>query len=122
MLRVGGMPAGFAEALATKYGILRLQAQAQANALDSASNLDRVKADLLPGQTRADIGRTEAETANLNLTGRTILPESRARVGLVTGQTRNFGAQADNTDEQTVGLRQMNRKFFRFGMNGLFGN
>jgi hypothetical protein len=114
-----GMPPGFAEALAMKYGIMKMQADAQSNALNSAANLDTVKAGLLPKQTNADIGETQARTANIAETTKTIAPESKARVGLLGAQTSNYDANTGYTTEQTVGLKQLNKKRpFGLGLGG----
>lgn len=114
-----GMPPGFAQALALKYGILQQQANAQSKSLDAAANLDTVKAGLLPGQTAADIGETQARTANISETTKTIAPESTARVGLMGAQTKNYDANTGLTTVQTEGQKQLIKKRpFGLGMGG----
>lgn len=114
-----GMPAGFAQALALKYGIMQQQANAQSKSLEAAANLDNTKANLLPGQAAADIAETGARTANINETTKTVAPESVARIGLMGAQTRNFDADAGYTTEQTTGLKQINKKRpFGLGLGG----
>lgn len=105
-----GMPPGFAQALALKYGIMQMQANAQAKSLDAAANLDNTKADLLPGQARADIAETQARTQGIGLTNQTILPESQARVGLIGAQTKNTDASTGLVNEQTTAAKQLNKK------------
>jgi hypothetical protein len=114
-----GMPEGFAQALALKYGIMQMQAQAQAKSLEAAANLDNTKADLLPKTTHADIAETNARTQGIGLTNQTILPESKARVGLLGSQTALIGSQAKGSDLDNVGKEQIVKKRpFGLGLGG----
>jgi hypothetical protein len=114
-----GMPPGFAEALALKYGIMKQQADAQSKSLAAAANLDNVKADLLPKQTAGDLAEQAARTQGIGLTNQTILPESNARVGLLGAQTKNVGANTDLTNTQTEAQKQLIKKRpFGLGLGG----
>lgn len=114
-----GMPPGFAEALAMKYGIMQMQAQAQAKSLASAANLDDVRAGLLPKQADADIAETQARTQGIGLTNQTILPESKARVGLIGVQTDLTKQQGLSAAQDVVSKTQMNKKRpFGLGLGG----
>jgi hypothetical protein len=137
-----GMPPGFAAALAEKYAIMRIQAEAQkrsadagatldvaradalpiqtraqAGALDAAAGLDNVRAKLLPDQTAADIAVARANARNIEETTRYVGPLARANVGLLGSQGMNFRASARNTDAESDGIEQLNKRFgFRFGL------
>jgi len=114
-----GMPYGFAELLQKKYAIMAQQADAQTTSANAGANLDNVKARLMPGQVEAEIGRTKAETTNLGLTGRTIVPLATAQIGLMGSQAKNYDAQSDLTGAETVLKKQLGRKLpFGLGFGG----
>lgn len=114
-----GMPYGFAEALAMKYGIMKQQADAQSASLNAAATLDTTKAKLLPGQVAADIGETQARTGNINETTKTVAPLAKSTIGLQGAQAGYYGAQTAQTTEQTVALKQNNKKRpFGLGLGG----
>lgn len=115
-----GMPAGFQALLDRKYAILQQQADTAKVGVDAAANLDRTRAQVLPDQAAADVAESRARTTNLGLTGQTILPLATANLGLIGAQTTNLGAETDNTQERTVGLRQLNRRrpISSFGLSG----
>jgi hypothetical protein len=56
-----GMPPGMADLLAKKYAIMQQQADAGMITANAASNLDNVRAGLLPGEVRANIAKTQAD-------------------------------------------------------------
>lgn len=105
-----GMPPGFQALLDRKYAILQQQADTARVGVDAAANLDRVRANLMPAESQANTAESAARTTNLGLTGRTIIPLANANLGLIGAQTAATGAEAENTTERTVGLRQLNRR------------
>lgn len=111
----GGAPSDIGYWLGRKYAIMgqgadadTARAAAAVTSANASSNLDNVRASLLPQDSAAQNALLAAQT---NLTGnqaQTVLPESAARVrqlnaqtGLVGAQTGLTGAQARQTDAST---------------------
>jgi hypothetical protein len=118
-----GMPYGFAEALAAKYGIMRMQADAQANALNAAANKDNVSARLMPGQTEAEIGETKARTAGLLEQNKTIVPLAISSIGLQGSQSKLYDSQAGVADQDIVRQKQLNKQRpYGLGLGGSSDN
>lgn len=114
-----GMPAGFAEALAMKYGIMKMQADAQSNALNSSANLDSVKAGLLPRQTAADIGETQARTAGQLETNKFIGPLANSAIDLQKAQGSYYGAEAGSVGQDVITKKNINKqRGFGLGAGG----
>lgn len=115
-----GMPAGFADALAEKYALMRMTATAQADSLGAAAGLDRVKTKLLPDQTAAEIGKVKAETGLIGENARMVRPLGMAQIGLQRSQAGNYDASSSLTNAQTDKERRMQRILSTSGLPGLF--
>jgi hypothetical protein len=114
-----GMPAGFAEALAMKYGIMQQQANTQAVATRAAANLDNTRASLLPSQSEADIAEARARAGNINETTKTVMPLALSTIGLQGTQSRLNTSQAGSVDEDIRSKKQLNTKRpFGLGLGG----
>ena len=112
-----GMPYGFADLLAKKYAILQQGADTQQLGTVAAAGLDNVRAKLLPGQTAADIAKTNAETANIGETTKFIAPLARSGIALQGAQGGLYKSQAAASDEETVGNKITNKET-AFGILG----
>lgn len=117
-----GMPSGFAELIAKKYAIMQQQADTQSELGSAAAGLDRTKTQLMPGQVEADIAQTRANTGLIGENAALVRPLGMSQIGLQASQAGNFNASAGLTRSQTKSEDQRNAKFFRFGMNSLFGS
>lgn len=86
--------------LGRKYSILQQQADATtqnastaATTGAAAANLDRTRANLMPGESAASIARMGAETNLTNQQASVVVPESRARVRNMDADTSYTGTQ-----------------------------
>ena len=66
----GMPPPGFNELIAQKYAIMQQHANAESSEASANANLTNVKAGLLPTESAADVAKTRAETAGLDITNR----------------------------------------------------
>lgn len=106
-----GMPAaGFDALIAKKYALMQQQNDTQAIGTIAAAGLDNVRTKLLPGQTAADIAKTQAETGQIGATTKTIPLLANSTIKLQGLQGGYYGAQTRNTDETTTGLKIDNRE------------
>lgn len=104
-----GMPTGFAQALATKYALLRQQANAQTKTANADANLTDVKAGLMPAESAATVGLTNAQARNTDETTKFIGPLAHANIF-------NTMEQGGLFHQQAVGEGQLNKV-----SKGLFG-
>lgn len=110
--------------LGRKYALLQQQADATTKNADTASMtgaaqaaVDRTRANLMPGESAATIGRMGAETNLANQQASVVVPESRARV-------RNLDAETSYTGTQNKALTRTSLTPMRdlFGGNSAFGD
>lgn len=115
-----GMPGGFQALLDRKYAIMQQQADTARIGVDAAARLDNARATLLPGESEANIAESRARTTNLGLTGQTIVPLANSTIGLQSAQARGLDADTDLTRENTVTVRNANRRrpLSSFGLTG----
>lgn len=106
-----GISFDFAAALNRKYNILQQQADASTKQADAqmlgtqaAANLDRVKANLLPGESKADIAKTIAETGLTRERTKYLGPETEAQIAKLKADT-GYTTTLDKV-EQRMGLRE----------------
>lgn len=110
--------------LGRKYSILQQQADATtqnastaATTGAAAANLDRTRANLMPGESAASIARMGAETNLANQQASVVVPESRARVRNMDADTSYTGTQ--NRVLTRTSLTPMSQLF---GTSSVFGN
>jgi hypothetical protein len=104
--------------LQQKYAILQQQADAATRTANASANLDQARANVVPGESAANIAQTRANTdligqqakyfgptalANIDLT--------RANVGLAKANTAESTARVGYTNQQTTGLSLLNRLY-----------
>lgn len=104
-----GMPAGFQDALNTKYALLAQDSAARANAANAEANINNTRAGLLPAESAANIGLTGAQaglaranTANVNENTQYVAPLARASIF-------NTTAQGQVARQTAIGEYQLNR-------------
>lgn len=104
--------------LGRKYAILQQQADATTKNADTAqmtgaaqANLDRTRANLLPGESAASIAKMGAETGLIGEQAKIVAPESKARI-------RNMDASTEYTGTQNTVLRRQSLT----PMSQLFGS
>lgn len=105
-----GMPSGFSDLIAKKYAIMQQSTDQQGVAINAAANLDNVRAELMPTESAANVANTRAQTTNLGLTGRTILPLMRSQIGLQGAQVRGINADIGLTRANTTSVEQLTRR------------
>lgn len=108
-----GMPSGFAELLRRKYDIMQQGVDVQKQNADTSrvgteaqARLDNVRAGLLPKESAAQIGLTDAQaglakanTANVNETTKYVGPLANASIFETRSRGRLYGAQATGEDQ-----------------------
>lgn len=116
--------------LGRKYDILQQQADTQRMGMRADANLANVRAGLLPIESKANVGLTEAQTgftdANAGLAtsraratdeeAKYIGPIAKANIGESQARGRLYGSQATGEDQ----LNQFNRFRFR-GLGDNYG-
>lgn len=70
-----------------------IQATAQAGALGAEAGLNKVRAQLAPGESAAQIGLQGSQTNLNNQSASVIVPESKARIGQIGAETDLLGTQ-----------------------------
>jgi hypothetical protein len=121
-----GMPPGFEELLQRKYNIMQQQADSGLMAARAASNLDTVKAGLMPAESRAQIekmladrGLINAQAATVAETTKYVGPLARADIGYKSSASGLNRANSANIGQETESKKQINSFFDIGGMNGL---
>jgi len=116
------MPRGFAELIRRKYDIMQQAQDTTRMGTEAAANLDRVRAGLLPGESRANIGKLLADTGLTNVQAREFAPTAaaqrglwgtqgavnKAEVGRIGADTLRIGADTRRIGVDTQGMMQLN--------------
>lgn len=115
-----GISFDFATALNRKYNILQQQADAstkQADAqmigVEAAAQLDRTKANLLPGETKANIAKTIADAGLTREQTKFLGPETEARIANLKANTGLTTTQDKIAAREGLTERNINPKFLR---------
>lgn len=113
---------GFGDMLAQKYNIMQQQANTQELGTTAEANLTNTRAGLLPGQTAAEIGLTQAQTKNVGAQAGEVAANAASARGLQSAEAAQgyagaahteagiplLGAQTQLTGAQTLGEAQLN--------------
>lgn len=101
----GMPPPGFMDLIAKKYSMEQQRTDAAVGEQKAQANLDQTRADLLPSESAATTGETQARTRGLDITNR-FLPATLGATAFDTA-TRGLSnlSSSSYTDQQTKGLR-----------------
>lgn len=89
-----GMPLGFQQALDRKYALIAQDTAARANAANADANLTTVRAGLLPSESKANVGLTQAQTRSVDENTKFVKPLAEASIFNTKAQGTLFGQQA----------------------------
>lgn len=112
----GMPPAGFGALIAQKYAIQGQEANARSNALDAQAKVDNIRAGLLPGETAADIAKTNAETEQTKTTTQFIPGLSKANIYDTLARAQQSLSTANYEDTQAKGMSQLQQTFSPTGL------
>jgi hypothetical protein len=124
-----GMPYGMADLLARKYAILQqgadsetMRAKATSEALGrtsvAESNLDNVRAGLLPQQADAEVKRMLAEEARIREETKYVDDLAKSSIGLNSANAYNARQQGGLYGAQTTQTGQLTKMLPRSGYGG----